>query len=91
MLGGLGALLLKSNSDLVLALVDPLESLHSIVDVDVGAGRLAELVQGQASAFLDQLEKRFGFLKEARHRAADALDPVKDLGDEAKDKIKDPF
>ena len=77
--GGLGALLLKSDSDLVLALVDPLKALHGIVDVDVGAGRLAELVQGQASAFLDQLENEFGLLEDARHGATDALDAVTDL------------
>jgi pimeloyl-ACP methyl ester carboxylesterase len=83
--GGLGALLLNSDSDLALALVDPLEALHGIVDVDVGAGRLAELVQDQASAFLDQLENEFGFLKKARHGATDALDGVTDLGGDAAD------
>ena len=90
-LGGLGALLLKTNSDLALSLVDPLEALHSIVDVDVGAGRLAELVQDQASGFLDQLENEFGFLKDTRHGVEDAIHHVKDFGDDVKDKIKNPF
>jgi pimeloyl-ACP methyl ester carboxylesterase len=87
--GGLGALLLNSDSDLVLALVDPLEALHGIVDVDVGTGRLAELVQDQASTFLDQLENEFGFLKEARHGATDALDAVTDLGGNAGNAAED--
>ena len=66
--------------------MDPLEALHGIVDVDIGAGRLPELVQGQASAFLDRLENEFGFLKEARHvRARMALDAVTDLGGNAAD------
>jgi hypothetical protein len=34
--GGLGALLLNLDSDLVLALVDPLKALHGIVQVDAG-------------------------------------------------------
>ena len=65
--GGLAALLLNADSDLVLALMDPLGALHGIVDADIGTGRLAELVQHQASAFLDRLENEFGFLKQARH------------------------
>ena len=81
--GGLAALLLKADSDLVLALLDPLRALHGIVDADIGTGRLAELVQHQASAFLDRLEDEFGFLKEARHVATDGLDAVQDLGGEA--------
>ena len=83
MVGGLAALLLKADSDLVLALLDPLRALHGIVDADIGTGRLAELVQHQASAFLDRLEDEFGFLKEARHVATDGLDAVQDLGGEA--------
>jgi hypothetical protein len=90
-LGGLGALLLQSDSDLVLALLDRLEVLHSVVEVGVGAGRLAELVQDQASAFLDQLEDEFGFLKDARHAATNSLDAVKDfsgnVGDAAEDAL----
>ena len=34
--GGLAALLLKADSDLVLALLDPLRALHGIVDADIG-------------------------------------------------------
>jgi hypothetical protein len=83
--GGLAALLLNADSGLALALVDPLKALHGIVDVDIGAGRLPELVQGQASAFLDRLEDEFGFLKEARHSATDGLDAVNDLGGNAAD------
>ena len=87
--GGLAALLLNADSDLVLALVDPLEALHGIVDVDIGAGRLPELVQGQASVFLDWLENEFGFLKEARHVATDGFDVVTDLGGNAVDGAQD--
>jgi pimeloyl-ACP methyl ester carboxylesterase len=83
--GGMAALLLNANSDLVLALLDPLEALHGIVDIDIGAGRLPELVQGQASAFLDRLENEFGFLKKARHVATDGLDAATDLGGDAVD------
>jgi pimeloyl-ACP methyl ester carboxylesterase len=100
--GGFGALLLKSNSDLAVALVNPLEALHDVIDVGTGTGRLAQLVQKQASDFLDQLEGEFGFLKEARHGAADALDAAKDsggaaldaaedLGGKAKDEVKELF
>ena len=85
----LAALLLNADSDLVLTLVDPLQALHGIVDVDVGAGRLPELVQRQASAFLDRLENEFGFLKEARHGATDALDTVTDLSGNALDAGED--
>jgi hypothetical protein len=81
--GGLAALLLNADSDLVLALMDPLEALHGIVDADIGTGRLAELVQHQASAFLDRLENKFGFLKEARHVATDGFDAATDLGSDA--------
>ena len=73
----------------MLALMDPLEALHGIVDVDIGAGRLPELVQGQASAFLDRLENEFGFLKEARHVATDGFDVVTDLGGNAVDGAQD--
>jgi pimeloyl-ACP methyl ester carboxylesterase len=83
--GGLAALLLNADSDLVLALVEPLEALHGIVDADIGPGRLPELVQAQASAFLDRLENEFGFLSEARHVATDGLDAVTDLGGDAVD------
>ena len=83
MVGGLAALLLNADSGLALALVDPLEALHGIVDVDIGAGRLPELVQGQASAFLDRIENEFGFLKEARHVATDGFDAATDLGSDA--------
>jgi len=87
--GGFGALLLKSDNDLATALVDQLEALHGIVDVGAGAGRLGKLVQDQAGDFLDQLEDEFGFLKDARHRAKDALGAVKDVGDDGLDAVKD--
>lgn len=94
-LGGLGALLLKSNSDLVLALVDPLKALHDVVDVsiNVGAGseRVAELVQGQASDFVHGLEVEFAFPGDVGNAAKDALGAAKDLGGRAKDKIKNLF
>ncbi len=83
--GGLAALLLNAERDLVLALLHPLEALHGIVDADLGTGRLAELVQHQASAFLDRLENEFGFLKEARHVATGGLDAAMDLGGDAAD------
>ena len=56
--------------------MDPLEALHGIVDAGIGTGGLAELVQHQASAFLDRLENEFGFLKQARHVTTDGLDEV---------------
>jgi pimeloyl-ACP methyl ester carboxylesterase len=87
--GGLAALLLNADSGLVLALLDPLEALHGIVDVDIGAGRLPELVQGQASVFLDRLENEFGFLKEARHVATDGVDAVQDFGGNAVEGAQD--
>jgi pimeloyl-ACP methyl ester carboxylesterase len=90
-LGGFGALLLESDNDLVLALVDPLEALHGIVDVGAGAGRLAELVRDQANDFLSELEDEFGFLDDARDGAEDALDVVKDFGDNVRNQIDDPF
>jgi hypothetical protein len=82
-LGGFGALLLKSDSDLVLALVDPLETLHQIIELDIdlgtGAGRVAELVQDQASDFVKDLEDEFGFLGDAGDAAEDAVDVVEDF------------
>jgi hypothetical protein len=87
--GGLAALLLNADSDLVLALTDPLEALHGVVDTDIGTGRLAERVQNQASAFLDRLENEFGFLKEARHVATDGVDAVTDLAGHAGDIAED--
>jgi hypothetical protein len=87
--GGLAALLLNADSDLVLALTDPLEALHGVVDTDIGTGRLAERVQNQASAFLDRLENEFGFLKEARHVATDGVDAVTDLAGNAGDITED--
>ena len=80
--GGLGALLLKSNSDLVLALVDPLKALHDIVDVAGNVGA----VQDQASDFVHKLEGEFGFLGHAGNAAGDALDAVNDVGSKAKHK-----
>jgi hypothetical protein len=94
-LGAFAALLLRADSDLVLALVDPLEALRDIVAVDIdvgaGAGRVAELVQGQASDFVDELEDEFGFLGDAGDAAEDALDAVTDLGGHAQDEIEDLF
>jgi pimeloyl-ACP methyl ester carboxylesterase len=90
-LGGLGALLLKSNSDLVLALVDPLEALYGIIDVGAGVGRTAKLVQDRASDFRDELKDEFGFLDGARDGAEDALDAEKDFGDKARDEVADLF
>jgi hypothetical protein len=87
--GGLAALLLNADSDLVLALLDPLNALHGIVGADIGTGRLAELVQHQASAFLDRLENEFGFLKEARHVATDGVDAATDVGGDAMDTARD--
>jgi pimeloyl-ACP methyl ester carboxylesterase len=90
-LGGFGALLLKADSDLVLALVDPLDALHDIIDVDVdldaGADRVADMVQDQASDFVDELEDEFGFIDDVPDAAADAIDTVEDLGDDTKDAI----
>lgn len=94
-LGGFAALLLQADSDLVLALMEPLETLRGIIDVgsDVGAGtgRVAELVQDQASDFVDELEDEFGFLDEAGNAAEGALDAVTDFGGNAKDEIEDLF
>jgi pimeloyl-ACP methyl ester carboxylesterase len=90
-LGGFGALLLKSESDLVSTLVDPLEALHGIISVGAGAGRIAELVRDQASDFLDEIEDEFGFLDDARDGAEDALDAVADVGSGARDEIEDVF
>jgi len=94
-LGGLGALLLRADSHLVLALVDSLETLHGIIDVDidVGAGskRIAELVQDQATDFVDELEDEFGFVGDAPDAAEDALDAVTDVGGNIKDEVEDLF
>ena len=94
-LGGFGALLLSSDSDLVLALVDPIEALHDIIDVDIdigaGAGRLAELVQDQASDFVDELEDEFGFIEDAGDAGEDAIDAVEDFGGDVEDEIDDLF
>jgi hypothetical protein len=90
-LGGFGALWLKSDSDLVLALVDPLEALHDVIDVGAGAERVAEFVQDQARDFVDELEDEFGFLDDARDGARDALDEVQDVGGSAKDTVENLF
>jgi hypothetical protein len=94
-LGGLAALLFEADSDLVLALVEHLDALQDIVDIRIdvsaGAGRLAELVQNQASDFVDEVEDEFGFLDEAGDTAEGALDAVKDVAGEAKDEIEDLF
>lgn len=94
-LGAFGALLLKADSDLVLALVDPLETLHDIIDIDIdvgaGAGRVAELVQDRASDFVDELEDEFAFLDNAGDAAEGALDAVTDVGGNAQDEIEDLF
>ena len=90
-LGGFGALLLKADSDLVLAMVDPLEALHDIIDVGAGAERIAQLVQDQANEFVDELEGKFGFVGDAEDAAKDALDGAEDFGGKAKDKVEDLF
>jgi hypothetical protein len=90
-LGGFGALLLQSDSDLVLALVDLLEALHDIIDVGAGTERVAEFVQDQARDFVDELEDEFGFLDEAREGAGDTLDEVQDVGGSAKDTVENLF
>lgn len=74
---------------MVLALVDPLEALHGIVDVGAAAGRVAELVQDQADDLLD--EDEFGFLDDAREGAGNALDAVEDLAGRAKDAVENLF
>jgi hypothetical protein len=94
-LGAFGALLLQADSDMVLALVDPLETLHDIIDADIdigaGAGRVAELVHEQASDFVDELEDEFGFLGDAGNAAEGARDAVADVGSDAQDEIEDLF
>jgi pimeloyl-ACP methyl ester carboxylesterase len=90
-LGGFGALLLKSDSALVLALVGRLEALHDIIDVGAGAERVAEFVQDQARDFVDELEDEFGFLDDAGDGARDALDEVQDVGGSAKDTVENLF
>jgi hypothetical protein len=73
---------------MVPALVGPLAALHDIVDLRGGAGRVARLVQGQASDLVDELEGRFGVLGDA---SQDALDAGKDYGHRARDQIDDLF
>jgi pimeloyl-ACP methyl ester carboxylesterase len=90
-LGGFGALLLKSDSDLVLALVDPLEALHDIIDVGAGAERVAEFVQDRTRDFVDELEDEFGFLDDVREGAEGAFDAVQDVGGSAKDTVENLF
>jgi pimeloyl-ACP methyl ester carboxylesterase len=92
-LGGLGALLLKADSDLVLTLVDPLEALHDIVDLapDVGGvpERVAKLVHDQASGFVQELEGQYGFVGKAGDAGEDGLDAADDLSGEAGDAAED--
>lgn len=94
-LGGLAALLFEADSDLVLALVEHLDTLQDVVavgiDVGAGAGRLAELVQNPASDFVDEVEDEFGFLHDAEDAAEGALHTVKDVAGDAKDEIEDLF
>lgn len=97
-LGGLAALLLKADSELVYGLLDPLETLHDIIDISGGGGRLADLVRDRASDFVRDLEDEFGFLRDAADAAEevgdaaeDAVDGVKDFGENAKDEIEDLF
>ena len=87
-LGGLGALLLKADSDLALALAGPLAALHDVIDLGGGAGRVAQLVERQARDLVDELERRSGFLGNG---AKDALGAGKELGDQFKAKIDDLF
>jgi hypothetical protein len=89
-LGGFGALLLTSDSDWALALVDWLEALHGIVAVGAGL-EVAELVEDQAEQFLDELEDEFGFLDDARDGAGNALDAMEDWGGRAKDTVENLF
>jgi hypothetical protein len=64
----------------VFALVDPLEALHSIIEIGASAGRVADLVQDQASDFVKDLEDEFGFLRDAGDAAEDVVDVVEDIG-----------
>jgi pimeloyl-ACP methyl ester carboxylesterase len=99
--GGLAALLLKAQSPLALALMDPLKTLRDAIDVDAGTGRLAELVQKQARAFVDEVDalsvlddasdSAKDVLDDAADSAEDVLDEADDLVDDAKDKVKDLF
>jgi hypothetical protein len=88
-LGGLAALLFEADSDLVLALVEHLDTLQDVVDVTIDAGersgRLAELVREQASDFVDAVEDEFGFLDDPGNAAEDGLDAVNDLADDGGD------
>jgi pimeloyl-ACP methyl ester carboxylesterase len=90
-LGALAALLLRAEGDVVGDLVEPLERLHEIIDLGAGAGRVAGLVQDQASDFVDDLQNQFGFLRDSGNAAEDAVDEVKDLGDNAKGDVEDLF
>jgi hypothetical protein len=63
----------------VLALVDPLETLHDIIDLGAGAGRVADLMRDQASDFVKDLEDEFGFLGDAGDAAEGARDVVQDF------------
>jgi hypothetical protein len=87
-LGGLGALLLKADSDLALALAGPLAALHDVIDLGDGAGRVAQLVQRQARDLVDEVDRRFGFLGNG---VKDALGAGQELGDQVKAKIGDLF
>lgn len=94
-LGGLAALLFEADSDLVLALVEPLETLQGIIDagidVDAGAGRVAGLARDQASDFVDEVGDAFEFLDEAGNAAEGRLDAVKDFGGDARRAVEDLF
>ena len=88
-LGGLAALLFEADSDLVLALLEHLETLQDLVEVgiDVGtdAGRLAALVQDRANDFVDEVEGEFGFLDDAADAAEGGLDAAQDIAGETGD------
>jgi pimeloyl-ACP methyl ester carboxylesterase len=84
-LGGLAALLFEADSDLVLVLVEHLDTLQDVVDVTIDAGeragRLAELVREQASDFVDAVEDEFGFLEDPGDATEDGLDAVNGIAD----------
>lgn len=81
-LGGLAALLFEADDDLVLALVEHLDTLQDVVDIAIDLrerpGRLAELVRDQASGFVNEVEDEFGFLDDAGGAAEDGLDAAQD-------------
>ena len=54
-------------------------------DVGTDAGRLAALVQDQASDFVDEVEGEFGFLDDAADAAEGGLDAAQDIAGEAGD------